>query len=129
MQRYWHVACSYFCHSKKSTGPKLAQVVIYGGAKRDPSVAKTQFIGMGDLMILSFSNVMHNQVVFNVNVWVIYSGTKTLKHLCLSAIASALQKSGRVADPSQLCDQLPDSIPPAIKHSITVAYKDHALTS
>ena len=51
MERYWHVACPNFCRPGKSTE---VQVVVYGGARKDPSVAQTQFIGMGGLTVLSF---------------------------------------------------------------------------
>ena len=49
--RYWHVVCPYFCEPGKSTE---TQVVVYGGAKHDPSVEEVQFCNLRDLMILSF---------------------------------------------------------------------------
>lgn len=54
VERYWHTACPYFCQPGDSTEGK---VVIYGGAQRDPSVDRIQFIGMRGLTILSFGMI------------------------------------------------------------------------
>ena len=83
--RYWQVACSYFCEPGKSTE---TQVVVYGGAKHDPSVEEVQFCNLRDLTILSFG-----MTVYSLQVWPDYTHP-LIPYACMCSMGPYVISSG-----------------------------------